>query len=98
MLFYTLFFFFLFSFVFVLFVCLFVFFLMVSMYECALLQNRKCGTPVIPVFVAEKAQSGEFVAFDFGKAAKILPDVPHARKSRASNMISHLRYKRDGRA
>jgi hypothetical protein len=62
------------------------------MYECALLQNRKCGTPVIPVFVAEKDQIGNLVEFDFGKAASTLPNVPHARKSRASNMITQVRY------
>jgi hypothetical protein len=69
------------------------------MYECALLQNRKYGTPVIPVFVAEKDQIGNLVEFDFGKAVRTLPDVPHARKSRASNMTTQLRYltRKEGR-
>jgi len=60
-------------------------------YECALLQNRKHGTPVIPVFVAEKDPlSGDFIQLDFGKAMRTLPDAPHSRKSRASDMIKDL--------
>eukprot|EP00026_Physarum_polycephalum_P008042 Phypoly_transcript_08118.p1 GENE.Phypoly_transcript_08118~~Phypoly_transcript_08118.p1 ORF type:complete len:290 (+),score=34.75 Phypoly_transcript_08118:597-1466(+) len=57
-------------------------------YECALLQYRKCGTPVIPVFVAENI-GGKFVEFDFNTITT-LPDAPHVRKARASQMIARL--------
>eukprot|EP00026_Physarum_polycephalum_P010311 Phypoly_transcript_10469.p1 GENE.Phypoly_transcript_10469~~Phypoly_transcript_10469.p1 ORF type:complete len:373 (+),score=31.70 Phypoly_transcript_10469:101-1120(+) len=60
-------------------------------YECALLQYKKEGKPVIPVFVADKDQNSNFKEFDFGKAKSTLPTVPHARKSRANNMIARLR-------
>jgi hypothetical protein len=46
---------------------------------------------VIPVLVAEKNQSGEFTKFDFGNALKTLPNLPHARKSRANVKVAELR-------
>eukprot|EP00026_Physarum_polycephalum_P003518 Phypoly_transcript_03531.p1 GENE.Phypoly_transcript_03531~~Phypoly_transcript_03531.p1 ORF type:complete len:802 (+),score=106.01 Phypoly_transcript_03531:131-2407(+) len=58
-------------------------------YECALLHYRKCGTPVLPVFVADVDQNGNFVEFNFGRNTP-LPDAPHARKTRANEMITQL--------
>ena len=44
---------------------------------------------MIPVFVAEKDQNGNFVQFDFQKA---LPNLPHARKAQANMVVTELRY------
>ena len=46
---------------------------------------------MIPVFLAEVDQKGDFSPFDFGKAKLILPNVPHARGNDAQSIITNLR-------
>ena len=47
---------------------------------------------MIPVFAAETISAGDFKPFDIRKFRQALPQVEHARRSSASNMISKLRY------
>ena len=60
-------------------------------YECALLKNKREGTPVIPVFAAELTGAGSFAKFDMKEVRKTLPKVPHARQATAARMIAKLR-------
>jgi hypothetical protein len=57
-----------------------------------LLQNKKQGTPVIPVFLAEIDPSGDFTPFDFSKAKSTLPNVTHARGPKSGRAVAVLRY------
>jgi len=72
-------------------------------YEFALLMNLKYGTPVIPIFVADKDDKGyainclkiKYLFLLFNRYTEFnfkfeLPDVPHARNSRVSRIISEL--------
>eukprot|EP00026_Physarum_polycephalum_P002549 Phypoly_transcript_02556.p1 GENE.Phypoly_transcript_02556~~Phypoly_transcript_02556.p1 ORF type:complete len:750 (+),score=131.28 Phypoly_transcript_02556:408-2657(+) len=59
-------------------------------YECALLQYRKRGTPVIPIFVADIDEHGNFVEFDFTKANSLLPNAVHVRDTCANDVIKKL--------
>jgi hypothetical protein len=63
-------------------------------YECALLQHKLTGIPVVPVYVAEIVNNGginKFKPFDFSKVCSI-PDTSHARGQHVQGFIDDLRF------
>ncbi len=68
-----------------------------SIYECALLQNKLKGTPVIPLCVAEATITPEedpvFTTFSFRNVdPSSFPDTPHARGRDVQNIVDSMRY------
>jgi hypothetical protein len=65
-------------------------------YECAILQNKLKGTPVVPLFVAgaEKDANGNIVfkPFDFQEMDPAsFPHTPHARGSDVQFTVDTMR-------
>jgi hypothetical protein len=59
-------------------------------YECSLIKNRLDGTPVVPIFVAEKNEKdGEYIRVN---SRMQFPDVEHHRSESGTGTISLLRF------
>jgi hypothetical protein len=58
-------------------------------YECALIKNRLNGTPVVPIFVAEKDQRDEYKPVNWSMK---FPDVEHCRSKSGTGTVSLLRF------
>jgi len=61
-------------------------------YECALIQNRLYGTPVLPIFLSGIEESDatlKFTPFQYGSGLDF-PDLPHARKETSQQVIDEL--------
>jgi hypothetical protein len=63
-------------------------------YEYALIKNRIDGTPVVPVYVAEKDQQDEYRPVNFGMK---FPDVEHCRSKSVTDKVAFLRYVSDAK-
>jgi hypothetical protein len=53
------------------------------------MKNKLDGTPVVPVFIAEKGDADKFVGVDFGMA---FPNEPHNRSEQGQKLIEKLKY------
>ncbi len=65
-------------------------------YECAIIQNKLKGTPVIPLFVAEVTctPTGDPVFDKFNMKdldPSSFPDVPHSRGKDVQNIVNSMR-------
>jgi hypothetical protein len=61
-------------------------------YECALIKNRLDGTPVAPIFVAEKNQKDEYKPVNLRMQ---FLDVKHYRSQSGTGTVSFLRFVSD---
>lgn len=72
-------------------------------YECAILQNKLKGTPVIPLLVAEAEKNNNsdnnnsefiFKPFNFNDLhPSLFPSAPHSRGRDVQKIIDDMRYK-----
>jgi hypothetical protein len=63
-------------------------------FEYALIKNRLDGTPVVPVYVAEKDQNNSYRSVNFGTQ---FPDVEHCRSKNGTDKVSFLRFVSDAK-
>lgn len=62
-------------------------------YECALLQNRTSGVPVVPIFAAEiEGINQGALQYKQVDTKQQFPDVPHKRGDYVESVFEEMRY------
>jgi hypothetical protein len=64
-------------------------------YECALIKCKLDGTPVVPIFVAEKDQKDD--EYKPVNSRMQFPDVEHCRSKSETGAVSLLRFVSDAK-